>query len=298
MSLEVTKKHVSAIAKSMDVPGLSYLQKVDLIARAIGYTNQATLMAAFNADTPSPAPAQGREPEMDVTLFPVLHSGLTPLETAAMHPYRNDLREMSLAQLREEHEKAQSESDEATAWAEAILAHNKKRAGKKLTDAEMGAIAEFKGDLKAFTANKLQQELSDAQNVIAQEEPWAEATAVRIRDLELQMSVVARERNPYRAVITSGREFGEAVMAGAPVPEGAPRMTREAGFGSPEELSAYLQGVREHEGDLTVVAVFSGVPGQDLNADFFVRRREEPSLTFRDWYAGITGEPGPDPELF
>ena len=50
MELTINKKQIGAIAKAFDVKGLGYLQKVDLIAVALGFKNQAALMSAFGKD--------------------------------------------------------------------------------------------------------------------------------------------------------------------------------------------------------------------------------------------------------
>lgn len=52
--MEVTKKQISQIAKNMDVPGLGYLQKLDIIAEALGYQNQASMMAALKTQQAKP----------------------------------------------------------------------------------------------------------------------------------------------------------------------------------------------------------------------------------------------------
>lgn len=52
--MEVTKKQISQIAKNMDVPGLGYLQKLDIIAEALGYQNQASMMATLKTQQAKP----------------------------------------------------------------------------------------------------------------------------------------------------------------------------------------------------------------------------------------------------
>ena len=55
MSVTITKKQVQALARTLEVPGLSYLQRIDAIARALGHANQAALMAALEAPAAAPA---------------------------------------------------------------------------------------------------------------------------------------------------------------------------------------------------------------------------------------------------
>lgn len=53
MGISVNRKQITTLAKTFDVPGLSYLQKMDLIASALGFNNQAALMATLNNDRPA-----------------------------------------------------------------------------------------------------------------------------------------------------------------------------------------------------------------------------------------------------
>ena len=53
MTISVNRKQITTLAKAFDVPGVSYLQKLDLIATSLGFKNQAALMATLNADSAS-----------------------------------------------------------------------------------------------------------------------------------------------------------------------------------------------------------------------------------------------------
>ena len=65
MSLTVTRSQITALARAIDIPGLSYLQRLDLIARPLGFANQAALMAALGEPPAAPeaAPTTGDSPD-------------------------------------------------------------------------------------------------------------------------------------------------------------------------------------------------------------------------------------------
>lgn len=70
----LTRKMVSAIARAFAEPGrISYLQRIDLIAQAIGYQNQATLMSVLSEAEKRPAapavPAAVGDPATVIVAF-------------------------------------------------------------------------------------------------------------------------------------------------------------------------------------------------------------------------------------
>lgn len=50
MTISINRKQITTLAKAINIPGVSYLQKLDLIATSLGFKNQASLMATLNAD--------------------------------------------------------------------------------------------------------------------------------------------------------------------------------------------------------------------------------------------------------
>ncbi|MBW3243444.1 hypothetical protein KUV57_12290 [Epibacterium sp. DP7N7-1] len=63
MTISINRKQITTLAKAFEVPGASYLQKLDLIATSLGFKNQAALMAILNSDgavaaAPEPATLQ------------------------------------------------------------------------------------------------------------------------------------------------------------------------------------------------------------------------------------------------
>lgn len=56
MAITVTRKQITNLAKSLEIEGQGYLNKLDTIAKAFGYETQAALMAALNGPEPATEP--------------------------------------------------------------------------------------------------------------------------------------------------------------------------------------------------------------------------------------------------
>lgn len=278
MPITLNRKNVTDIAKAFIAPGsgkMSYLQRLDVIAQALGLPNQAVMMAKLNAEEAAPAPAG----QQDLPPPGQIADALEKCDWSGAPIGHKALLLAAIQTLR------------APVPASAVIPRPLDWVPGFCDDGPCFKAREHGDPGKTYVAfdeaGKAWHEDQRRERILAQVMVPEPASEPAPRAPAASGGAISKDEKPWVIVTAFGRDLTGLLDEGEIVDRdevGGSVVVHE--FFTRKELAAYVQGMEDMDGwaDCTTVAQFDTDPRRAVGRAFLEALKADPSLDYIDWH--------------